>query len=141
MSAQCCPECFDDRGLRKDIIRLLSSNRGNCGFCGTTDVDLVEPRRLAEVFEMLIGIYEPDPNGKTLVEWMKEDWQLFSHPLMDVAHAKELLSEILDNGDIVRKTFSPSATYKSEGLVRWETLRDELMYKNRYFLDVKLDTD
>lgn len=141
MSAQCCPECFDDRGLRKNIIPSLSSNRGICGFCGTTNVVLAEPRKLADVFEMLISIYEPDPDGKTLVEWMKEDWQLFSHPLMDVAHAKELLSEILDDGDIVRKTFSPSATYKSEGLVRWETLRDELMYKNRYFLDVKLDTD
>lgn len=141
MSAQCCPECFDDRGLRKNIIPSLSSNRGICGFCGTTDVVLVEPRKLADVFEMLISIYEPDPDGKTLVEWMKEDWQLFSHPLMDVAHAKELLSEILDDGDIVRKAFSPSATYKSEGLIRWETLRDELMYKNRYFLDVKLDTD
>jgi hypothetical protein len=141
MSAQCCPECFDDRGLRKNIIPSLSSNQGVCGFCGTADVVLVEPKKLADVFEMLISIYEPDPNGKTLVEWLKEDWQLFSHPRMDVAHAKELLSEILDDGDIVRQTFSPSATYKSEGLVRWETLRDELLYKNRYFLDVKLDTD
>lgn len=141
MSAQCCPECFDDRGLRKNIIPSLSSDRGICGFCGTTDVILVEPRTLADVFEMLISIYEPDPNGKSLVEWMKDDWQLFSHAHMDVAHAKVLLSEILDDGDIVRKAFSPSATYKSEGLIRWETLRDELMWKNRYFLDVKLDTD
>jgi hypothetical protein len=60
---------------------------------------------------------------------------------MDTAHAKELLSEILDDGDIVRKAFSPSATYKSEGLIRWDTLRDELMYKNRYFLNETLDTD
>jgi hypothetical protein len=96
---------------------------------------------LADVFEMLTSIYEPDPDGKSLVEWMKEDWRLFSHPRMDVAHAKELLSEILDDGEIVRKTFSPSATYKSEALARWETLRDELMYKNRYFLDEALDTD
>jgi hypothetical protein len=60
---------------------------------------------------------------------------------MDIAHAKELLSEILDDGDIVRKNFAPSSTYKSEGLARWENLRDELMYKNRYFLDEALDAD
>jgi hypothetical protein len=60
---------------------------------------------------------------------------------MDNAHAKELLAEVLDDGDIVRETFSPSATYHSEGLVRWETLRDELMYKNRWFLDGELDED
>ncbi|MBF0307693.1 MAG: RES family NAD+ phosphorylase, partial [Alphaproteobacteria bacterium] len=72
---------------------------------------------------------------------MKKDWLLFTHPRMDTAHAKELLSEILDNGDIVRKTFSPSEAYKSEGLIRWHTLRDELMYRNRYFLNETLDTD
>jgi hypothetical protein len=134
----CCPECFDDRGLRANIIPTLNPTRGTCGFCGSTDVDLVEPQKLAEYFELLINVYEPDPDGKLLVEWMKEDWQLFTHPRMDTAHAKELLSEIVDNGDIVRKPFSPSTRYKSEGLVRWETLRDELMYKNRYFLDEPL---
>lgn len=141
MAARCCPECFNDRGLRRDIIPSFSPLRGVCDFCGSVDVDLIEPGQLADVFEMLTSTYEPDPGGKSLVEWMKEDWRLFSHPRMDVAHAKELLSEILDDGEIVRKTFSPSATYKSEALARWETLRDELMYKNRYFLDQALDTD
>ena len=92
-------------------------------------------------FQLLINVYEPDPHGKLLVEWMKEDWQLFTHLRMDTAHAKELLGEILDDGDIVRRAFSPSATYRSEGLIRWDTLRDELMYKNCYFLDETLDTD
>lgn len=137
----CCPECFDDRDLRKIILPSLGPTRGTCGFCGSADVDLVEPKQLADYFELLINVYEPDSDGKLLVEWMKEDWHLFTHPRMDTAHAKELLSEILDDGDTVRKTFSPSATYKSEGLIRWETLRDELMYKNRYFLDERLDAD
>jgi len=141
MVALCCPECFDDRGLRNDIIPSLNPTTGQCSFCMSTEVDLVAPRQLADVFELLIEVYEVDPDGKPLVEWMKEDWQLFSHPKMDGAHAKELLSEILDDGDIVRKNFSPSTLYKSEGLARWETLRDELMYKNRYFLDEELDAE
>lgn len=141
MPAHCCPECFGDRGLSKDIIPLITTAQGICGFCGSADVNLVEPQLLADWFLLLISIYDPDPNGKPLVEWMKEDWELFSHPRMDVAHAKELLGEILDDGDIVRRSFSPSERYKSEVLVRWETLRDELMYKNRYFLDEPLDTD
>ncbi len=141
MPARCCPECFDDRGLRRQIIPFLGPTYGTCDFCGTENVDLVEPRQLVDYFQLLINVYEPDPSGKLLVEWMKEDWQLFTHRRMDAAHAKELLSEILDDGDIVRKAFSPSATYKSEGLIRWDTLRDELMYKNRYFLDETLDLD
>lgn len=139
MPALCCPECFGDRGLRRHIIPSLSSTRGVCEYCGTREVDLVEPNALADVFEMLCGVYVPDAGGKSLVEWMKEDWHLF--PGMDVANAKGLLAEVLDDGDVVRKSFSPSAAFKSEGLARWTTLRDELMYKNRYFLDEALDND
>lgn len=102
---------------------------------------LVEPTALRDLFELLVSVYELDAAGQTLVDWLKADWDLFSHEAMDVAHAKELLSEILDDGDIVRKTFAPSAAYHSEALARWETLRDELMWKNRYFLDEVLDTD
>jgi hypothetical protein len=51
------------------------------------------------------------------------------------------LGEILDDGQIVRRTFAPSIDYQSEALARWETLRDELMHRNRYFLDEAIDTD
>jgi hypothetical protein len=141
MFVQCCPECFGDRGLRNDVIPSLNPARGTCSYCESADVALVHPNQLAEYFKMLISIYEPDPDGKSLVEWMKSDWQLFSHPRMDNPRAKELLAEILDDGDIVRKPFSPSAAFRSEGLARWEMLRDELMFRNRYFLDEALDAE
>lgn len=137
----CCHACFGDRGLRRDIIPMFSAGEGDCGYCATTGVPLVEPVELRDVFELLISVYEPDPAGKTLVNWLKADWDLFSHPAMDIAHAKELLGDILDDGHIVREKFSPSAAYQSEALARWETLRDELMWRNRYFLDEVLDTD
>lgn len=137
----CCAECFDDKWLRDDRIPSLAPGHGTCSYCGTKDVALVEPPALGTVFELLANVYEPDPNGKTLVEWMKEDWQLFPDAKLDVAHAKELLGEILDDGDIVRKPFSPSASYSSEGLARWETLRDEIMFKNRWFLEQEIDKE
>lgn len=137
---RCCPECFDDRGLRDDLFPLHEPTRGICSFCGSQNVPLVEPTQLGTYFEMLANVYEPDPAGKSLVEWMKEDWQLFTHPRMDVARAKELLGEILDDGEIVRRPFAPSPSYISEGLLQWETLRDEMMYRNRWFLDMTIDT-
>jgi hypothetical protein len=140
MQKRCCPQCFGDRGLRNDIIPALDPGRGTCDFCGSKDVHLIEPRQIADVFETLVGAYEESTDGKQLVQWMKEDWQLFSHPTMDVAHAKELLSEILDDGDITRRYFRPSE-FLSGALAQWEKLRDELMYVNRYFLDNALDED
>lgn len=90
---------------------------------------------------MLINIYQPDQNGKFLVEWFKEDWELFHHAKLDNARAKELLADVLDDGDIVRKRFSPSSQYPSDRLNKWEKLREELMYKNRYFPTALLDED
>jgi len=104
-------------------------------------VDLLNPHALAPYFELVVNVYEQNADGQSLADWMKEDWQLFSHPAMDVAHTKELLADILDDGEIVRMPFVPSASYHSEGLVQWETLRDEMMYRNRWFLDMSLDTE
>lgn len=141
MSRNCCPMCFGDRGLSKSIFPLISTHEGQCDFCGSEPVPLTQPNKLAEWFLLLISIYELDESGKPLVTWMKEDWEIFTHERMDIAHAKELLAEILDDGDIVRRNFSPSSKYESEVLISWDTLRDELMYKNRYFLDQPLDSD
>jgi hypothetical protein len=137
----CCPECFGDRWLRSDHIPSKSTERGTCGFCGTEDVPLVEPNVLGAEFESLVNVYELDPDGKTLVEWMKEDWQLFPDAKLDDARASQLLGEILDDGNIVRKAFSPSPSYTSEGLIQWETLRDEMMFKNRWFLEQDIDRE
>jgi hypothetical protein len=137
----CCPECFDDRWLRSSRIPTLKAADGKCSFCGSVNVPLVDPTKLADEFGLLANVYEPDPDGKTLVEWMKEDWQLFPDDKLDEAHASLLLGEILDDGNIVRQPFSPSAAYTSEGLVRWETLRDEMMFQNRWFLEQDIDRD
>ncbi|GGZ10451.1 RES family NAD+ phosphorylase [Shewanella fodinae] len=137
----CCPECFGDRVLRDEIFPILGPKNGKCDFCETEDTLLVDPANLADYFELLVNVYEPCADGKTLVEWMKEDWLIFSHVNMDNAHAKDLLSDILNDGEVVRQTFKPSSSYSSDGLALWDRLRDEMMYSNRWFLDVTIDEE
>ena len=60
---------------------------------------------------------------------------------MDNANSNMLLSEILDDGEIIRKNFVPSKTLDSEVLDSWEKLREELMHTNRFFLQTKLNED
>lgn len=64
----CCPECFDDRGLRDQLFPSLDPGHGTCDFCGTADTQLVEPGKLANYFELLVNVYEPSDEGKSLVE-------------------------------------------------------------------------
>ncbi len=138
---KCCAECIGDGHLRREIIPEYSSEIGTCSYCGTENVQLVEPKDLRVQFELLTGIYTADDKGKTLVEWFKDDWAMFEHPQIDVAHAKELLAEILDDSEIVRERFSPSELSNSSTLDIWETFRDELKHKNRFFLKIDLNLD
>jgi len=136
---KCCPDCFGDRGLRKTIIPLRSTEVGECSYCTTGNVPILAPAKLSEFFELLVSAYRQDAGGKLLVQWFREDWGLFEHPQMDDYRAKGLLSDILDDGEIVRQTFSPAKDLEADRLNEWEKLRDELMYHNRFFPDVNID--
>lgn len=135
---RCCAGCFNDRHLIQTITDL-SQEQGGCSFCATAGTALLEPARLGDLFAPLVTIYEEDEDGRTLVEWFAQDWNLFNTLRVDEASAVRLLGEILDNGDITRSLFRPSERFSSDGLARWEQLRNELMYVNRYFPDANLD--
>lgn len=137
----CCAECFGDRGLREDIIPLLSGGTGVCSYCLSDGVCLVEPLQLNEYFELLISAYQADAGGRPLVRWLREDWGLFDHPRMDDSHAKELLAEVLDDGEIVRNLFVPVLPPDRDWLLEWEKLRDELRYHNRFFPKIGIPLD
>lgn len=105
-----------------------------CSYCGSVNQPLVSPTDLSVTFERLLDIYfHQSVEGRTLVEWFKDDWSMFLHERMDIAHAKELLADILDDGEIVRQLFAPSEKSKSDALQRWDALKNELMHLNRYF--------
>jgi len=53
--------------------------------------------------------------------------------------AKELLTEILDDGEIVRKRFIPANDPIIDRVGEWEKLREELRFHNRYFPEATID--
>jgi hypothetical protein len=136
----CCPECFGDRHLRREIIPFRSKGQiGRCSYCSSENVSVLPPALLAEKFELLIGAYQRDEAGKLLVQWFRDDWGMFDHPRMDDSRAKDLLAEILNDGEIVRQTFSPASDVETDHLSEWEKLRAELMYRNRFFPHSNID--
>lgn len=138
---QCCANCFGDRALAKTIADR-STAKGTCSYCGSVGVALLPPRALEASFASLVSIYEPDAVGQPLAETLMRDWGLFGHPRMDALRARGLLTDILDDGDLVRRTFKLSDRYAGEGLhLRWNKLRDELMFQNRYFPKAAVDED
>src|ERR1700754_366283 len=138
---KCCAICFGDRGLLKSLIPSRSTESGDCSYCESKGVLVLPPPALAEYFQLLISAYRADAQGKLLVQWFKADWGLFDHSRMDDSRSKDLLSEILNDGEIVRQTFSPADSNAADRVVEWEKLRDELMYHNRFFPNVDIDLD
>ena len=135
----CCANCIGDRTLARNVIPTLSTTNGICDFCQSNDVPLVEPNSLRDYFELVTSIYVEDDQGKFLTELLKEDWDIFSHVNMDVARSNRLLAELLDDGEIVGLSFSPSKNCHSDGLERWEYLKAELLHENRFFPESEID--
>ena len=136
---RCCANCFGDRGLRDEIIPFLSNFIGECTFCQSTDVDLVEPKLLGNYFELLVSTYVPDETGKSLIDLLIQDWNLFDHEKMDSVNSNLLVAEILDDNEIVQKNYSTRESETSSNLNNWGKLRDELMYQNRFFPKTEID--
>ncbi|MFP3851259.1 RES family NAD+ phosphorylase [Pseudomonas sp. W5-01] len=113
------------------MIPEIGESEGDCSFCNSKNVPLVEPIQLREYFELLTGIYTQANEGATLGEWFKSDWGMFC--CLDLANTKDLLAEVFQDGNVPRMTFAPSSKCFSQNLDNWENLRKELMEENRFF--------
>jgi hypothetical protein len=136
----CCAGCFGDRFLR-GAIQFRSKETGQCSYCTSQSVPVLPPAQLADLFERLVRAYHADPNGKVLVHLFREDWGMFDHPRMDDSRAKDLLAEVLNDGEIVRRTFSPAGDLVADQLRKWEDFRQQLMYRNRFFPVTDIDLE
>lgn len=112
---------------------------GTCPHCGSATAKLFNPALLREHFETLIEIYAETVDGRPLLSWLKSDWALFES--IDEAHATIILVEILDDGELVRKNFSPVADAQLTNFAAWGDLRAELLHVNRFFPTSGIDME
>lgn len=138
----CCENCIGDRLLATQVFRIKSVRSGKCDFCGEDNVRLLEPEKLRDEFEFLISIlYRKDDTGRRLSLCLKEDWDLFNHQSMDDALSQRLLAEILDDGQVVRKSFVSVVDDQQAPLEKWKQFKDELKNQNRFFLKSRSEED
>ncbi len=73
----CCPSCFSDSVLQ-DYIFIVSRSKGKCSYCKTKDMNLIEPAKLLDLFEPVLGLYRKDTKGLSLNEILQTDWHVFA---------------------------------------------------------------
>lgn len=131
----CCPECFGDRHLTKNIFPSEISADSICAFCSAQDQPLLNPAELRELFELLLGAYHQDSEGMPLLHWFQTDWSMFIKAELGEKSANQLLESIYEDGEIVRQRYQPVVKEETGFVNQWEAFREELMFRNRFFPD------
>lgn len=137
---ECCANCFGDVYLENNVLPSLSSKTGQCSYCDSENQALVLPAGLRKDFEKIIDSYIEDPTGRRLVDCLIADWDLFKG--INAKTAQVLLTDILDDGNIVRRKFVlPSISSEESDSVSWTAFKEEIKHDNRYFTKNKIELE
>jgi hypothetical protein len=122
----CCPGCFNDDFL-SGYINTNAERVGHCDYCGTEDVPLLDPDRLAPYFEPVLDAYSVRLDGRHLWDLWSDDWGMFSAG----ADARRILESAL--GALAAPTYAPRDSASAPSGEIWSRLRTELQEENRFF--------
>jgi hypothetical protein len=143
---RCCSNCFNNQELEK-IITEISTIKGKCEYCGSDGVALVEAGEIVEPFQPVISLYGIHPDGtKMLHESLQDDWGIFrltseisQRLLIDIFSQEKSIDPQLFTSPVVNKTRCHERTENL--LSQWNALKDEIRYRNRFFLHNVIDLD
>lgn len=136
--ANVCTHCFADRELVAFISSQARSN--DCNFCGTKTVACIALEELYDFFTELLGHFKPDPNGTMLKSIIQGNWSLFS----SLNNAYLILNQFLSDVQMPFSHADELVDFSDEILENvgyWDTLKHQLVTKNRYITDVNYLTD
>ncbi|WP_176344855.1 RES domain-containing protein [Priestia aryabhattai] len=162
----CCQYCFEDVNL---ILKIKEYDEiGNCDYCGSEEVFIIEVSNLTEEFDMLFKHYEstepyeyfhPEIHddhtefGDRLIELINADWNIFSEKIVGSGTDEALLFDILNSN----KRFDPDEYVDPHNLYSritqaftfvdplegwekvWEDFKQDIKHSNRFFPEVKND--
>ncbi len=126
----CCPNCFSDNFLRNQI-RIDSTQRNTCEFCGSRNIEVVEATSLYDRFTPILDLYVVDSNGSDLGTIIQDDWGSFG--TLSEGKILSLLFDITGDRQVAKSKYQCRIEQDKTQLERWYAFREELMHHNRYF--------
>ncbi len=161
----CCQHCFEDEHL---INKITENNEiGNCDYCESEKVFIIDIDDLIEEFERLFKHYEstepyehfhpeihddPTEFGDLLLDLINEDWNIFSENIIEAGIDEKLLCDILKKSD-PESNFEPFNLYSRitkaftfvdplEGWEQaWDNFKYEIKHSNRFFQEYEIFND
>ncbi len=142
----CCSECFAHIEIKK-IIESISQKIGDCEFCGTKSIKIVDSREMAEFFQQPIDLYKPSEKGDDfLCDLIQIEWQIFNLNsekinvlLSDMFSEESLIDPNLFSKKVINQAINSP---KSKDLLdQWNNLKKEIVNTNRFFIENVIDLD
>lgn len=153
MPPLCCPNCFASE--HETLINYInaSGQLGDCSFCGSKGIKVVEPGMLAELFNPIVGMYEPIGEfiqshdvgmgyGRALWQAIDEDWIIFNgvdaqrlfNAIYPPAIGKDALSGPSADDDVWENAIEyRGSDHLSEPMrAAWSAFCEEIKHNNRF---------
>lgn len=127
-----CKQCFFDEELSA-AVSVNSTTKGNCEVCHTYE-NVIDLSEFFDFFESLLSLFIPADHGKTVVDIIQDDWNLFR----DKNVATSILSEVLANrtfGYSISDTVDYDSDLKDRVAV-WERLKTSIKENFRFFIEI-----
>ena len=163
---KCCQNCFEDIYL---ILKIKEYDEiGNCDYCHSEEVYIIDVDELTEEFDRLFKHYEstepyeyyhpeihdnPSDFGDRLIELINEDWNVFSEGVVGTGTDETLLFDILN----ANKKWDPEEYIDPHDLYSritqaftfvhpledwediWDSFKEEIKHGNRFFPEATND--
>ncbi len=128
-----CANCFSDKELKGFI--LTSSEIGDCIVCNSESQPLLDLSELYDFFQELIDNFRLVDDGLALSSKIQADWSFFTSNNI----ANQVLNFVLPRIQTEITSSDELVNYSNEIIANfgyWETLKDELKWKNRFVIDI-----
>ncbi|WP_409161683.1 RES domain-containing protein [Pectobacterium sp. B2J-2] len=122
----CCPNCFNDNGIKEFITEVGITNR--CSYCSSDRLHCISPEKVSHLFEFFSYCIEKTDVGKTYANLIQEQFYLFNS---EVRNKDSLIRDIL--GDSFTAEVFCLKHDPSRHIQLWSEFKNELKFKNRFF--------
>lgn len=133
-----CKNCFSDKEL---IGFIISQGKiGNCSCCKSEKVETIELVEILDYFKELFNNFQVKQEGESLISLIQENWRLFRD--LDCGH--KILNEALSRTDSKISNSVDLVDFSDEILENinyWSFLKDQLIWKKRYFTNIDTLTE
>lgn len=128
-----CSNCFSDKELKSFISS--SDEKGDCNVCESKNQQLLDASELFDFFQELLDNFKISKTGETLISRIQSHWSFFN----SYSLANKIINYVLPNISTSISSPITCIDYTDdiiENYSHWETLKEELKWKNRYVINI-----